>query len=105
MSIRNSLRFGLLAATLTAAACAPVAFAPGTGGSVSIGRSLTPSISSCSPLARTSLAARLGLSSAAAQIGEMRNRVESIQAKFMLSAGATGSPMQSWKRAATGECP
>lgn len=98
------LRLGLVVGLMSAAGCAPVAFAGGTGFGVSVGPSLRPSLSSCPLLGHSSLAARLGLTSPSISIGELRNRVASIQSEYALSANAPGSRMQSWKQAATGEC-
>jgi hypothetical protein len=104
MSTRKCLRLGLVAVVVAAAGCAPVSFSPGMGFGVSVGPTLSPSLSSCSLLGQSSLAARLGLSSSATQMGEMRNRVAAIQSKYMLSANSTGGEMQSWKQVASGEC-
>jgi hypothetical protein len=104
MSSSKCLRLGLIAAVATAAACAPVAFAPGGGFGVAVGPSLQPNLSACSLLGSSSLAARLGLSTPSLHIGELRNRVAAIQSEYSLSANAPGSEMAGWKRAATGEC-
>jgi hypothetical protein len=104
MSKNKRLRLGMIVVALSAAGCAPVVFAPGTGFGVSVGPSLSPSLSACSLLGSSSLAARLGLSTPSLHIGELRNRVAAIQSEYALSANAPGSEMAGWKRAATGEC-
>jgi hypothetical protein len=104
MSRSRRLRLSLIVAVASTAACAPVVFAPGTGFGVAVGPSLSPSLSACSLLGSSSLAARLGLSTPSLHIGELRNRVAAIQSKYALSANAPGSEKAAWKRAATGEC-
>jgi hypothetical protein len=105
MIIRKTLQLCGAAAVITLAGCAPVTFAVGNGFGISTGPDLNLNVSSCNPLSGYSAqAARLGITSSAIQAGAIRNRISSIQSRYMAGSSWIRKDMQSWKRVASGEC-
>lgn len=105
MGTHRTAMLGAVVGLVALAGCAPVTFAAGDGFGVATGPGLNLSISSCNPLAgHSAQAARLGITSSAVQAGAIRNRISSIQSRFSAGSIWLRRDMQSWKRAASGEC-
>ena len=84
-------------------ACAPVAIAGGPAGSLSVTRGSGVQFAHCSGFGQfSSEAARMGVRTAAVEVGGMRRMVHQIQSRVM--AGFSPNDSEAWKRGATGDC-
>jgi hypothetical protein len=99
---RSLVALGVVAG-VSLGGCAPVAFGPAPGLTLSTGPG--SSFSNCSALGwQSPQAMRMGGMTAAVQARGFMNRVSAIQSYFSFGFAQSGSNPESWKRVAGGEC-